>query len=68
MGTDICPSCGTIVQETDSHCMDCGADLAEARRKVREKSLVERGGIVVADPVVVVCHVTLESIDVDGRS
>jgi len=48
MGTDICPSCGTIVQETDSHCMDCGADLAEARRKVREKSLVERGGIVVA--------------------
>lgn len=45
MGTDICPNCGAIIRDTDTHCMDCGVEIAAARRKVREKSLAERGGI-----------------------
>lgn len=48
MGTDICPNCGTIIQDTDAHCMECGVEIAAARRKVREKSMAERGGIAVS--------------------
>ncbi|MCD6360497.1 MAG: zinc ribbon domain-containing protein, partial [Armatimonadetes bacterium] len=48
MGTDICPNCGAIIQDTDTVCMDCGVNIAEAKRKVAEKSLAERGGVAVS--------------------
>jgi hypothetical protein len=32
----LCPKCGSEVSKTDTHCMDCGADLMEAREKERQ--------------------------------
>ncbi len=45
MASEICPQCGAICQDTDTHCMDCGADLATTKRQVAEKSMAERGGV-----------------------
>lgn len=36
MAGDTCPKCGANVSPTDVLCLDCGADLAQARRKARE--------------------------------
>lgn len=44
----LCPSCSSEVAATDTHCMDCGADLIEAREKerkaLREMSHAARAG------------------------
>ncbi len=37
MASNTCPKCGSPVSPTDMQCMDCGADLAETRRKTREQ-------------------------------
>ena len=37
MAGNTCPKCGAKVNPTDMQCMDCGADLAEVRRKAREQ-------------------------------
>lgn len=51
----LCPSCNSEVAATDTHCMDCGADLIAAREKerrsLREMSQAARsGGGAVAPP------------------
>ncbi len=42
----LCPSCGSEVAVSDTHCMDCGADLIAAREKerqmLREQSVAAR--------------------------
>lgn len=44
----LCPSCSSEVAATDTHCMDCGANLIEAREKerraLREMSQAARAG------------------------
>ncbi len=44
----LCPQCGEEVSATDTHCMDCGADLIAARekerRELREQSMASRAG------------------------
>lgn len=44
----LCPQCGEEVAVTDTHCMDCGADLLAAKEKMRqqlrEQSLASRAG------------------------
>ncbi|MEA3402620.1 MAG: zinc ribbon domain-containing protein [Armatimonadota bacterium] len=54
MGLTICPKCGATVQETDTHCMECGANLAEAERELARKEKQTRGGgpIISDEPVV----------------
>ena len=37
MAGNTCPKCGASVSPTDLQCLDCGADLAEVRRKAREQ-------------------------------
>jgi hypothetical protein len=37
MAGKTCPKCGAPVSPTDVQCLDCGADLAEAKRKAREE-------------------------------
>lgn len=37
MAENTCPKCGARVSPTDVQCLDCGADLAEARRRLREE-------------------------------
>ncbi len=37
MAENVCPKCGAIAQPTDTQCLDCGADLLEARLKQREQ-------------------------------
>ena len=32
----LCPSCSSEVAKTDTHCMDCGADLVQEREKERQ--------------------------------
>jgi hypothetical protein len=32
----LCPKCGSEVAKTDTHCMDCGTDLMDAREKERQ--------------------------------
>lgn len=44
MAVRICPKCGAVVQATDTHCMECGADLAEAEREIGQREKRERGG------------------------
>lgn len=44
MAVQICPECGAICQETDTHCMDCGCDIAEAERRIARRAKEERGG------------------------
>ncbi len=44
MAVQICPECGAICQETDTHCMDCGCDIVEAERKISRRAKQERGG------------------------
>ena len=44
MPVQICPECGAICQETDTHCMECGCDLAEAERRIARRAKEERGG------------------------
>lgn len=43
MAVQICPECGAICQTTDTHCMDCGCDIAEAERKIARRQKEERG-------------------------
>ncbi len=51
MGMSICPKCGAMVRPTDTHCMDCGADLAEAEREIARREKETRGGgPLVGDP------------------
>ena len=49
MAVDACPKCGARVAPSDTQCLDCGADLLAARRKLREQlqeqSLAGRTGI-----------------------
>jgi len=44
MAVQICPECGAICQETDTHCMECGCDIAEAERAIARRAREERGG------------------------
>ncbi|MGI5820061.1 MAG: hypothetical protein ACOX9R_18405 [Armatimonadota bacterium] len=44
MAVQICPECGAICQETDTHCMDCGCDIAEAERAITRRAKEDRGG------------------------
>lgn len=44
MAVQICPECGAVCQETDTHCMDCGVNLAEAERAIARRAREERGG------------------------
>ncbi|HCA47491.1 MAG TPA: hypothetical protein DEP45_09105 [Armatimonadetes bacterium] len=44
MAVQICPECGAICQENDTHCMDCGCDIAEAERAIARRAIEERGG------------------------
>ncbi len=44
MGVQICPKCGAVCQETDTHCMDCGCDIAEAEREIARRAREQRGG------------------------
>lgn len=44
MSSEICPKCGAIIAATDTHCMECGADIAKARREMVEREKRERGG------------------------
>ncbi len=47
MAAEKCPKCGAGVQPTDTQCMDCGADLLEARRKA-EATLIATARLPVA--------------------
>ncbi len=44
MGVTICPKCGAMVRQTDTHCMECGVDLAEAEREIARREKESRGG------------------------
>lgn len=44
MGVIICPKCGSVVRATDTHCMDCGVNIAEAERELARREKQERGG------------------------
>ncbi|MFO8082001.1 MAG: hypothetical protein R6V07_17105 [Armatimonadota bacterium] len=44
MAVQICPECGAVCQETDTHCMDCGCNIAEAERAIARRAKEERGG------------------------
>ncbi|MGD9495857.1 MAG: zinc ribbon domain-containing protein [Armatimonadota bacterium] len=44
MAVTICPKCGAVVQATDTHCMDCGVNIAEAERELARRAKQERGG------------------------
>jgi hypothetical protein len=48
MVQDFCPKCGAKTSPTDTHCLDCGADLQAERRKLRQQlqegSLSARSG------------------------
>jgi hypothetical protein len=44
MAVQICPECGAICQENDTHCMECGCDIAEAERAIARRAIEERGG------------------------
>ncbi len=44
MAVQICPECGAVCQETDTHCMDCGCDIAAAERAISRRAKEERGG------------------------
>lgn len=50
----LCPQCGEDVAKTDTHCMDCGADLIahkqKDRRTLREQSLSARSGTTKTPP------------------
>jgi len=42
MGPRNCPECGAPVQPTDTHCMDCGVNLLEARAKIERQAMESR--------------------------
>jgi len=44
MASMICPKCGAIVQQTDTHCMECGCNIAEAERELARREKETRGG------------------------
>lgn len=44
MGVQICPECGAVCQASDTHCMDCGCDIAAAEREIARRAKEERGG------------------------
>lgn len=44
MGVVICPKCGAVVRATDTHCMDCGVNIAEAERELARREKEARGG------------------------
>lgn len=44
MGLAICPKCGATIQDTDTHCMDCGVNIAEAERELARREKEMRGG------------------------
>ncbi len=44
MGLGICPKCGAVVQQTDTHCMECGCNIAEAERELARREKEARGG------------------------
>lgn len=44
MPVQICPECGAVCQETDTHCMECGCDIAAAERAIARRAREERGG------------------------
>ena len=48
MAHQICPKCGSIIEDTDTHCMDCGTEIAAARRQMSEKIKIDREGIAVS--------------------
>lgn len=51
MGLAICPKCGAVVQQTDTHCMECGCNIAEAERELARREKEARGGgPLVGDP------------------
>ncbi|MGC9316552.1 MAG: zinc ribbon domain-containing protein [Armatimonadota bacterium] len=54
MALTICPKCGATVQETDTHCMECGVNLAEAERELARREKQTRGGgpIIGDEPVI----------------
>lgn len=37
-----CPECGGTVQPADTHCMDCGVSLLEAREKIERQAVESR--------------------------
>lgn len=54
MAVQICPECGAVCQATDTHCMDCGCDIAEAERKIarRQKDDRRTGPILASEPTI----------------
>ena len=44
MGVTICPKCGAMVRQTDTHCMECGVEIAEAEREIARREKETRGG------------------------
>ncbi len=44
MGIYICPNCGAVVQQSDTNCMECGANIADAERELTHRAKQERGG------------------------
>ncbi len=48
MATDICPECGAILQDADTHCMDCGVEIAAAKRELSQKLKRDREGMAAA--------------------
>ena len=44
MGIYICPECGAVVQQSDTNCMDCGVNIADAERNLTSRVKQERGG------------------------
>ncbi len=44
MAVQICPECGSICQENDTHCMECGCDIIAAERAIARRAIEERGG------------------------
>ena len=42
MPVEICPNCGAVLQDTDTHCMECGVEIAAAKRELSQKLKRER--------------------------
>ena len=45
MPVEICPNCGAVIQDNDTHCMDCGVEIAEAKRELTQKLKRDREGM-----------------------
>ena len=48
MASEICPKCGAILQDADTHCMDCGVEIAAAKRELSQKLKRDRADRVLA--------------------